>query len=152
MYKKIHSQYFSKSNYNHKDLWFSSKYKIKKNQFNIILSQPVFLKTMHSYYTKDIYIYKMSHFNFYYFYFTPYLIYNYNTASRTEDPEKVFGLQHLHLKNILKQKTVTQTGSMSIISSKCRCLLFVPPNMKRCTEMVIKLFMRKLSFCYENHF
>ena len=26
----------------------------------------------------------MSHFNFYYFYFTPYLIYNHNTASRTE--------------------------------------------------------------------
>ena len=31
-------------------------------------------KTMHAYFTKDIYIYKMSHFNFYYFYFTPYLI------------------------------------------------------------------------------
>ena len=52
--------------------------------------------------TKDIYIYKMSHFNFYYFYFTPYLIYNHNTASRTEDPGKVFGLQHLHLKNYFK--------------------------------------------------
>ena len=52
---------------------------------------------MHAYFTKDIYIYKMSHFNFYYFYFTPYLIYNHNTASRTEDPVKVFGLQHLYI-------------------------------------------------------
>ena len=31
VYKKIHSQYFSKPNYNHKDLWSSSKYKIKIN-------------------------------------------------------------------------------------------------------------------------
>ena len=38
------------------------------------------------------------------------------------------------------------------ISSKCCYLLFVPPNMKIYTEMVVKLFMRKLSFCYENHF
>ena len=35
--KKIHSQYFPKSNYNHKDLWSSSKYKIKKSiQHNFI--------------------------------------------------------------------------------------------------------------------
>ena len=75
-----------------------------KNQFNIILSQPIFLKTMHAYFTKDIYIYKMSHFNFYYFYFTPYLIYIHNTASRTENPEKVFRLQHLYLKNYFKNR------------------------------------------------
>ena len=35
--KKIHSQCFPKSNYNHKDLWSSSKYKIKKSiQHNFI--------------------------------------------------------------------------------------------------------------------
>ena len=65
---------------------------------------------MHAYFTKDIYIYKMSHFNFYYFYFTPYLIYNHNTASRTEDPGKVFGLQHLHLKNYFKTKNCELNG------------------------------------------
>ena len=107
--KKIHSQYFPKSNYNHKDLWSSSKYKIK-NQFNIISSQPVFLKTMHAYFSKDIYIYKLSHFNFYYFYFTPYLIDNHNTTSRTEDPGKVFGLQHLHPKNYFKTENCEPNG------------------------------------------
>ena len=109
MYKNIHSQYFPKSNYNHKDLWSSSKYKIK-NQFNITSSQPVFLKTMHAYFTKDIYIYKMSHFNFYYFYFTPYFIYNHNTTSRTEDPGKVFELQHLHPKNYFKTENFEPNG------------------------------------------
>ena len=57
---------------------------------------------MHAYFTKYIYIYNMSHFYFYYVYFTPYLIYIYNTASKTEDPGKVFRLQHLHLKNYLE--------------------------------------------------
>ena len=65
---------------------------------------------MHAYFTKDIYIYKMSHFNFYYFYFTPYLIYNHNTASRIEDPGKVFGLQHLHLKNYFKTENCEPNG------------------------------------------
>ena len=36
--------------------------------------------------------------------------------------------------------------------TKCCRLLYVPPNMKICTEMVVKLFMRKLSFSFENHF
>ena len=90
VYKKIHSQYFTKS--------------------NIISSPPVFLKTMHAYFTKDIYIYKMLHFNFYYFYFTPYLIYNHNTVSRTEDHGKVFGLQHLHLKNYFKTENCESNG------------------------------------------
>ena len=91
------------------DLWSSSKYKIRF-QSNIILSQPVFLKTMYAYFTKDIYIYKMSHFNFYYFYFTPYLIYNHNTAFRTEDPGKVFALQHLHLKNYFETENCEPNG------------------------------------------
>ena len=42
--KKIHSQYFPKSNYNHKDLWSSSKYKIKINSTyfhrNLFFSKP----------------------------------------------------------------------------------------------------------------
>ena len=80
------------------------------NQSNIISSQPVFLKNMHAYFTKDIYIYKMSHFNFYYVYFKPYLINIYNTASRTEDSEKVFQLQHLHLKNYLKTESYESNG------------------------------------------
>ena len=65
---------------------------------------------MHAYFIKDIYIYKLSHFNFYYFYFTPYLIYNHNTTSRTKDPEKVFGLQHLHLKNYFKTENYEPNG------------------------------------------
>ena len=90
VYKKIHSQYFPKS--------------------NITPSQPVFLKTMHAYFTKDIYIYKMSHFNFDNFYFTPYLIYNHNTVFRIEDPGKVFELQHLHLKNYFKTENYEPNG------------------------------------------
>ena len=77
---------------------------------NLISSQLVFLKTMHAYFTKDIYIYKMSHFNFYYVYFTPYLIYIYNIASRIEDPGKVFRLRHLHLKNYLKTENCEPNG------------------------------------------
>ena len=65
---------------------------------------------MHAYFTKDIYIYKMSHFKFYYFYLTPYLIYNHNTTYRTEDPGKVFGLQHLHLKNYFKTENCEPNG------------------------------------------
>ena len=80
--------------------------------------------------------------------FTSHLIlYNHNTSSRTEDPGKVFGLQHLHLKIYFKKENCEPTGLVSTISSKCCYLLFVPPNMKVCTEMVVKLFMRKLSFC-----
>ena len=42
--KKIHSQYFPKSNYKHKDLWSSSKYKIRINSTkfhrNLFFSKP----------------------------------------------------------------------------------------------------------------
>ena len=65
---------------------------------------------MHAYFTKDIYIYKMSHFNFYYVYITHYLIYKYNTASRTEDSGKVFRLRHLHLENYLKTENCEPNG------------------------------------------
>ena len=91
------------------DLWSSSKYKIMINPTSFS-SQLVFLKTMHAYFTKDIYIYKMSHFNFYYFYFTPYIIYNHNTVSKIEDPRKIFGLQHLHLKNYFKTENCESNG------------------------------------------
>ena len=94
----------------------------------------------------------MSLVNFYYVYITHYLIYKYNTASKTENPGKAFRIRHLHLENYLKAEIVSQTGSVSAISSKCCCLLYVPTCMKICTEMVVKLFMIKLSFFYENHF
>ena len=116
---KSHLYIFRKSDSITTARWSSLKYKnhIYKNtlpifsksiQHNFIAT--CFLKTMHAYFTKDIYIYKMSHFNFYYFYFTPYLIYNHNTVSRTENPEKVFGLQHLHLKNYFKIENCEPNG------------------------------------------
>ena len=109
MYKKIHSQYFPKSNYNHKDLWSSSKYKIKINSTkfhrNLFFSKPC----MHI--LQKIFTYTKCHIlTFYYFYFTPYLIYNHNIASRTEDLGKVFGLQHLHLKNYFKIEKCEPNG------------------------------------------
>ena len=43
--------------------------------------------------------------------FTSHLIlYNHNTPSRTKDPGKVFGLQHLHLKNYFKTKNCEPNG------------------------------------------
>ena len=60
---------------------------------------------------QKIFTYTKCHiFNFYYFYFTPYLIDNNNTASKTKDPGKVFGLQYLHLKNYFKTKNYEPNG------------------------------------------
>ena len=65
---------------------------------------------MQAYFTKDIYIYKMSHFNFYIVYITHYLIYKFNTASRTEDLGKDFRLQHLYLEIYLKTENCEPNG------------------------------------------
>ena len=52
----------------------------------------------------------MSHFNFYYVYITHYLIYKYNTASRTEEPGNIFQLLHLHLEIYLKTENYEPNG------------------------------------------
>ena len=57
--QSINSQYFPKFNYNHKGPLVLIKIKVK-DQSNKISSQPVFLKTMHAYFTKDIYTYTIS--------------------------------------------------------------------------------------------
>ena len=65
LYKTIYTPNVSQiSNYNNKGPLVLIK-RQNKDQSDISLSQPVFLKTMHAYFTQDIYIYKMPHFNFY---------------------------------------------------------------------------------------
>ena len=111
---------------------------------------------MHTYFTKDIYIYKMSHFNFYYFYFTPYLIYNHNTLFRTEDPRKVFGLQHLHLKNYFK----TGNCEPALYGQKCRtpiCWIklienkLIEPDIVKDTKEKVQIIQQSLKASSDRH-
>ena len=70
------------------------------------------------------------------------ILYNHNTASRTEDPGKVFGLQHLHLKIILKTENCVPNG----LSEYYKFLMLLSAV---CTSQYENLYINGYKTAYE---